>query len=89
MIEDPHPPIDRGTIGARIPRWAWAVFAVLYLVIVPWYAPSDWIDPTCWAFPAWAVVTIVAAAALAAFNAYAFLRLWPRDATNEDERDTT
>lgn len=68
--------------GAHIPRAAWAVFAIIYLVTVPWYAPSDWIDPTVWAFPAWSLWMILGGVVLAAFNAFVFLRLWPR---NDDD----
>jgi hypothetical protein len=89
---DPQLPDDRPASGARIPPAVWVVFTLIYLIIVPWYMPRDWIDPTLWAFPRWSLVTIGACAALAAFNAYVFLRLWPSgdddehsDAEREDD----
>lgn len=79
----------RAAAEAKIPRRAWAVFALIYLVTIPWYLPRDWIDPTVWAFPAWATVMVSGAIALAAFNAYAFLRLWPKNESDgSDDQDS-
>ena len=70
--------------SAHLPRVVWVAFGLIYLITVPWYLPRDWIDPTLWAFPAWSLVMVGGATVLAAFTAYAFLRLWPE--ADEEQR---
>lgn len=71
----------------HLPAAAWITFVLIYLVTVPWYLPRDWIDPTLWAFPAWSLVTVGGATALAVFTAYALLRLWPEDGAIDRRHD--
>jgi len=64
--------------GAVTPR-TWLGLAAVYLVAVPWYAPAEWIDPTIWAFPAWAVASVAGSLGLAVVTARALLRPWPAE----------
>ncbi len=79
---DAHDEKDDVAAKPEVPPWVWIVFTLIYLITVPWYLSRDWIDPTFWAFPAWSAVMVAGTIALAAFNAYVFLRHWPDD--NED-----
>jgi hypothetical protein len=65
----------RAKISAHTALW----LAIAYLVAVPWYAPRDWIDPTLWALPAWAVVSIAGSVLLALATARALAAPWPGD----------
>ena len=64
---------------AGIPARNWLGPLVAYLIALPWYAPRDWIDPTFWALPIWAVASVAGSVLLALCTARALLVAWPDD----------
>jgi hypothetical protein len=52
-------------------------FVVLYGLTIPWYLRRDWIEPSVWAFPAWALIPIAGSVAIGAFAAFVYLFAWP------------
>jgi len=74
------PPTDRSRGRLRM-RTVTATFVVLYALTIPWYLPRDWVEPSVWAFPAWATIPIAGSVAIGVFAAFVYLFAWPEEPT--------
>lgn len=62
--------------------WIWIVYAILFVLAVPWYWPVD-DERVLLGFPLWVVVTVGISALISCFSAWLFLACWP----DEDETE--
>ena len=60
-----------------LPAWAWAGFAVLLALTVPWYFPAGGaVEPRVWAFPLWGAIVAGFALLLSIYTAVVYLFVW-------------
>ena len=54
----------------------WVVYALLYVVAIPWYWPEGYRGALIFGLPTWAAVSLGATLALALWTAYVIHRYW-------------
>ncbi|MEM2498450.1 MAG: hypothetical protein QXR81_08760 [Candidatus Nezhaarchaeales archaeon] len=52
--------------------WIWAVFAIIYLIAVPWYFPTGYVGPIILGFPLWALIVFLDTIALASWTTFVY-----------------
>ena len=57
-------------------QWVWAVYAILFVVSIPWYLPSGATVPFWFGLPYWVVISLVACLCIAIFTAWVVSRYW-------------
>lgn len=71
-------PSNRSVRRGYLSWWIWIVYAVLFVIGVPWYWPAS--DATVWlGMPAWVVVSLAVSVVVSLFTAGLLWWAWPEE----------
>jgi hypothetical protein len=59
--------------------WVWLVYAILFIVAVPWYLPPETATTTWLGFPLWVTLSLAATLGVALFTVFVIHRYWSDD----------
>lgn len=65
--------------GPRFPGWVFLVFALLFVLAIPWYLPRS-VGAMIWVgVPLWVALSLGVTLAIALFTVFVIRRYWPDD----------